>query len=83
MNEKYLEIAQKKVADERLLINGVARRAAELARGARPLIPVNPGEREMDYLDLALREVAEGKITIRAVGEEQEDESGEEGAASE
>lgn len=69
MNETYLEIAKQKVSDHRLLINGASHRAAELARGGRPLIPVSPGEQEMDYLDIALKEIAEGKIVIRPAGE--------------
>ncbi len=65
MNEKYLEMAKKIVADKRLLINGASKRAAELARGARALVPINPQD-EQDFLDIALLEIAEGKLVIRA-----------------
>ena len=65
MNEKYLEIAKTKVSDVRLLINGAAKRAGELARGARPLVSLTPGQ-EVDFLDLALREIAEDRLVIVA-----------------
>jgi DNA-directed RNA polymerase subunit K/omega len=64
VNEKYLENAKKQVADRRVLINGVSKRAAELARGGRSLVPLNPAE-ERNCLDIALLEVAEGKLEIR------------------
>jgi len=54
------------VSDIRLLINAASRRAAELARGSRPLIPLTPGE-EVDYLDIALLEICEGKVTIQLI----------------
>jgi DNA-directed RNA polymerase subunit K/omega len=63
LNEKLLEQAKGKVDDVRVLINGASKRAAELARGARPLLPLTPGE-EVDFLDLALEEIAEGKLVL-------------------
>ncbi len=65
MNQKYLELALSKVDDPRVLINGAALRVKELARGGRPLVPVLPGEM-VNWLDVALREIAEGKIEIVA-----------------
>ncbi len=68
MNEDYLERAKTQVADVRALINGAARRAAELARGGpdgRPLVPVRPDD-DRSYLDIALLEIAEGKLVITA-----------------
>lgn len=64
MNEKLLEQAKKLVPDRRILINGASKRAAELARGARPLVPVNPQD-EVSFLDIALRELVEGKIVLK------------------
>jgi DNA-directed RNA polymerase subunit K/omega len=69
LNEELLERAKGTVADVRLLINGASRRAAELARGGRPLIPLTPGS-EPDYLDIALMEIAEGKVVIAPPSEE-------------
>ena len=65
MNDEYLNQAKKKVTDIRLLINGASKRAAELARGARPLVPMLPQD-ERSHLDIALLEIAEGKIVIQA-----------------
>jgi DNA-directed RNA polymerase subunit K/omega len=65
VNEEYLARAQAKVSDPRLLINGVSKRAAELARGARPLVPVLPQD-DRSYLDVALLEVAEERINLES-----------------
>ena len=65
MNEEYLKKAQSKVDDVRLFINGVSQRAAELARGAKPLVPTRPDD-DRSNLDIALLEVAEGKVVISA-----------------
>jgi DNA-directed RNA polymerase subunit K/omega len=65
MNEKLLDIIKKIIPDRRLLINGASKRAAELARGGRAMVPVNPQD-EISFLDIALMEIAEGKIVISA-----------------
>ena len=69
MNEEYLARAKEKVSDVRILINGAARRAAELSRGARPLVPTIPQD-DRSFLDLALLEIAEGKILVIGDSEE-------------
>ena len=63
MNEEYLARAREKVSDVRLFINGVSKRASQLANGARRLVPTLPND-ERSYLDIALLEVAEGKVVI-------------------
>jgi DNA-directed RNA polymerase subunit K/omega len=63
LNEEYLERARATVDDVRLFINGAAARAAELAHGARPLVSVLPQD-DRSYLDIALLEIAEGKLVI-------------------
>ena len=63
MNEQYLARAREKVDDVRLFINGVSARAAQLAKGAKRLVPSVP-EDERSNLDIALLEVAEGKVII-------------------
>ena len=68
MNEKYLEQAKLLIPDRRLLVNGAAKRAAELARGGRALIPINPQE-ERDFLDIALMEIAQGLLKVSLPGE--------------
>lgn len=61
MNATYLEKAKERVPNIPLLINIVSRRVRQLNAGQRPLIkPDSPG---MDRLDLALKEVAEGKLS--------------------
>ena len=64
MNEEYLEKAKSKVDDVRILINGASKRADELAKGARPLVPTLPQDNRSS-LDIALLEIAEGKIVIK------------------
>ena len=66
MREDYLERAKKVVPDVRVLINGASKRAAELARGARPLVPTLPQD-DRSHLDIALLEVADEKIKISLV----------------
>ena len=63
MNEQYLARAREKVDDVRLFINGVSKRAAQLAKGAKRLVSTDPQE-EPSNLDIALLEVAEGKVVI-------------------
>ena len=63
MNEEYLARAREKVDDVRLFINGVSARAAQLANGAKRLVPLPPND-EQSNLDIALLEVAEGKVII-------------------
>ena len=69
MNEEYLARAREKVSDVRLFINGVSKRAAQLAKGARRLVP-SPPDDERSNLDIALLEVAEGKVIISSGYEE-------------
>ena len=71
LNEQYLDRAKSQVSDVRLLINAAARRSAELARGGRPLVPVPPGAHD-DFLDIALLEIAEGKLKIVQKAPEEE-----------
>ncbi len=73
MNEELLAQAKSQVKDVRMFIVGVSRRARELAEGARTMVTVAPGA-EKDYLDLALREVAEGKVIIKSAEENPEEE---------
>ena len=65
MNEQYLEMAKKQVSDIRMLVPGVAKRVSQLAHGGKPLISMPTGA-QMEFIDIALLEVAEGKITLKA-----------------
>lgn len=61
MNIAYLESAKARVPDVPLLINLVSRRVRQLNSGQRPL--VKPDFPLMERLDIALKEIAEGKLT--------------------
>ena len=87
MNEDYLKKAKAKAEemakergeefDVRLFITGVSARAAQLARGYRRLIPMKPDD-HTPYLDVALQEVAAGKLLItRGKGAGSEGDDGE------
>lgn len=69
IDPKILEAALATIPDKRLLVNAASRRAAELGRGARPLIAVSSRE-EMSHLDIALRELAEKRILVETLSEE-------------
>ena len=62
LNEQYLKLAIDQIPDRMKLINVASRRARDLARGHHPTVVVNPNDTPT-YLDVALREIAEGKIT--------------------
>ena len=50
-----------------LLVNIVSRRVRQLCQGHRPLTLTDP---KMDYADIALKEISEGKLSYEAVGED-------------
>ena len=62
MNAKYLELAKEKITNVPLLINAVSKRVRQLNAGQRPL--VKPDSPDMDHLDLALKEIGEGKLAV-------------------
>jgi len=68
MKSKYLEPAQQRVPNPELLINLVSRRVRQLAQGHRPITQTDP---RMDYSEIALKEISEGKLSyeIGAEGE--------------
>ncbi|MFZ5805801.1 MAG: DNA-directed RNA polymerase subunit omega [Verrucomicrobiota bacterium] len=47
-----------------ILVNIVSRRVRQLGQGFRPLVAVSP---KMTFMDVALREIAEGKLTYEAL----------------
>lgn len=60
MNIQLLEAAKARVGSVPVLINMVSKRIKQLIAGFRPYVkPSGPNE---DKLDIALREIAEGKI---------------------
>ncbi len=61
MNPNYLELAKAKIPNIPLLINVVSRRVRQLNTGQRPL--VKPDTPQMSHMDIALKEIAEGKMS--------------------
>ncbi len=60
MNTELLEQAKAKVPSTPVLVNMISKRVRQLIAGMRPYVkPSSPNE---DKLDIALREIAEGKI---------------------
>jgi DNA-directed RNA polymerase subunit omega len=61
--EQIAAKALEKVGHDRyLLASAVSKRAAELSNGAEPLVDINV--KKMKNTDIALMEIAEGKITV-------------------
>ena len=60
MNIEVLEMARRRVPNAAVLVNMVSKRVRQLIFGDRPLVkPEHPNE---DLEDLALKEIAEGKL---------------------
>jgi len=62
MNNYYLEQALERVPNKAVLINLVSQRVRQLNAGDRAL--VKPDGPFMEKIDLALKEVAEGKLSV-------------------
>lgn len=60
MRDDYLQNALKVIDDPNILVNVVSRRVKQLKRGNRPLVE---SLEKLSAEDMALREIAEGKIT--------------------
>jgi DNA-directed RNA polymerase subunit omega len=59
MKSKYFEPARQQIPSPELLVNIVSKRVRQLTQGHRPLTLIDP---KMDYADIALKEISEGKI---------------------
>ncbi|MBO6067451.1 MAG: DNA-directed RNA polymerase subunit omega [Kiritimatiellae bacterium] len=60
MDSQLLKQAMEKIGSVPVLVNLVSKRERELINGAKPL--VRPESLEVDKCDIALREIAEGKL---------------------
>ncbi len=60
MNQSYLEKAKERMTNVPLLVNVVSKRVRQLNTGQRPM--VKPDDPHMSNMDLALKEIAEGKL---------------------
>ncbi|MEM9399703.1 MAG: DNA-directed RNA polymerase subunit omega [Verrucomicrobiota bacterium] len=61
-----------KIENPQILINMVSRRVRQLGMGYRPLINVNP---KMTFLDVALAEVADGKLSYELLSSVDDDDN--------
>lgn len=68
MNNEYLDRARKVITDPQILSVVSAKRARQLALGARPMVRCN----SENHLDVALLEIAEGLIAYEFGAEEPE-----------
>ncbi len=60
MNVELLEAAKRRVPNTAVLVNMVSKRARQLIAGHHPMIKIdNP---QVDFEDIALKEIADGKI---------------------
>jgi len=65
--EKLTALAMEKVDfDKYLLANAVGKRAEDIANGAEVQLDIDTSG--MKYSDIALQEIAEGKITVSSEG---------------
>ena len=72
MNFELLESAKERVSNVPILINMVSKRVRQLNSGFRPYIPRL--RRDEENCDLAMREIAEGKLIAEMVFTEPEPE---------
>ena len=66
IKNKYLELAQQRIPVPELLVNVVRRRVRQLIQGHRPITQTNA---QMEFSDIALKEISEGKLTYELDGE--------------
>lgn len=69
LDDNYLKMATEQVPDRMILVVLAAKRAKELAHGAYPMVPVDRGK-GVNHLDVALQEIAEGKLFYEPVKKE-------------
>jgi len=60
MNSELLKQAHEKIPSTPVLVNLISKRERELINGAKPLVRLD--SLDVDKCDIALREVAEGKL---------------------
>lgn len=67
MRSELVHRALSKVANPQILINVVSKRVRQLGLGYRPMIVVSP---RMTFMDVALHEIADGKLGYEVIGGE-------------
>lgn len=63
MNPDLVKAASEVIVNKQILVNMVSRRVRQLTLGHRPLVEYAPGLREAD---IALTEIANGKLTFES-----------------
>lgn len=69
MNADLVKAASEVITNQQILVNMVSRRVRQLTLGHRPLVVCAPGLREAD---IALTEIANGKLTYESTFEKKE-----------
>ena len=64
---ELVQAALAKTENPQILINMVSKRVRQLGQGMRPLIYVEP---RMTFMDVALKEIADGKLAYEYLDEE-------------
>lgn len=64
MNSIYIEEAAKVITNKQQLVNMISKRVRQLSAGSRPMIEV---DLKMGLADIALSEVAAGKLTMEVL----------------
>ena len=72
MNSQLLEEASKVIHEPQVLINMVSKRVRQLSAGSRAMVSV---EGRMGLADIALAEIAQGKLILAQVGNGQDPEA--------
>ena len=64
MKQTLVQDALKTVQSPQVLVNIVSKRVRQLGHGFRPLVAYDP---KLTFMDVALKEVAEGKLTYEMI----------------
>lgn len=68
-SKQVLQQAVRAVGQPEVLVNAVSKRVRQLGQGFRPMIEVHP---RWSFMEIALREIGEGKILVEPIEVEQE-----------
>jgi len=60
MNIELLELAKRRVPNTSVLVNMISKRARQLIAGNHPMVKVE--NQQVDFEDIALQEIAQGKL---------------------
>lgn len=69
MRHVFVKDALKQVGSPEILVNIVSRRVRQLGQGFRPLVEVGL---KWNFMDVALKEIADGKLTYEYVQDEED-----------